>query len=199
MGDTFDIILSSLEDAGYRGQIDCKIMNACKYGNVPQNRERIYIVAFRDKEDYDRFMMPIPILLDSCIEDIFNFETKVDDKYYYVEGKYKGDIYKTLFSEMTDSRTVYQWRGYRVRKTRNGLIPTLTANMGGGGHNVPLIKTSFGLRKLTPMECFLAQGFSKSFKLPDGVSDSRLYKQAGNSVAVPVVNRIAENIVKALI
>ena len=64
--------------------------------------------------------------------------------------------------------------------------------------NVPLIKTPYGIRKLTPIECFYAQGYPKSYKLPTDMSDARLYKQAGNSVVVPVINRIAENIVKAL-
>lgn len=63
---------------------------------------------------------------------------------------------------------------------------------------MPLIKTSFGPRKLTPIECFYAQGYPKHFELPAEMSDTRLYKQAGNSVVVPVINRIAENIVKAL-
>jgi DNA (cytosine-5)-methyltransferase 1 len=70
--------------------------------------------------------------------------------------------------------------------------------MGEGGHNVPLIKTKYGIRKLTPIECFYAQGYPKKYKLPDDMSDAKLYKQAGNSVAVPVITRIAENIINAL-
>jgi hypothetical protein len=53
---------------------------------------------------------------------------------------------------------------------------------------------SKGIRKLTPKECFLLQGFPQSFKLPSDVSDSDLYHQAGNSVSVPVIERIAKNI-----
>ena len=66
------------------------------------------------------------------------------------------------------------------------------------GHNVPLIKTRFGIRKLTHIECFYAQGYTENYQLPTDMSDARLYKQAGNSVVVPVINRIAENIMKAL-
>ena len=69
--------------------------------------------------------------------------------------------------------------------------------MGSGGHNVPIIYTDNGVRKITPKECFNAQGFDKSFKLPS-MSDSRLYKQAGNSVSVSVISRIAKNIYLAL-
>lgn len=197
-GKTFKTITEKLEEAGYKDKIKCQVLNACEYGNIPQNRERIYIVAFKDKEDFDRFQMPMPMTLDKNIKDVFNFDTKVDDKYYYTEGKYKGNIYKLLTEEMDDDNTVYQWRRKYVRKNQSNLVPTLTANMGEGGHNVPLIKTKFGIRKLTPIECFYAQGYPKYYELPTNMSDARLYKQAGNSVVVPVINRIAENIMKAL-
>ncbi|WP_349393534.1 DNA cytosine methyltransferase, partial [Clostridium perfringens] len=78
------------------------------------------------------------------------------------------------------------------------LCPTLTANMGTGGHNVPLVFTKTGIRKLTPRECFNLQGFNDKFILPKDLSNTRLYKQAGNSVTVPVIKRIAQNINKAL-
>ena len=70
--------------------------------------------------------------------------------------------------------------------------------MGTGGHNVPIIKDKKGIRKLTPSECFRFQGFPKSFILPDKLSDSALYKQAGNSVSVPVIEAIAKKIVHAM-
>ena len=70
--------------------------------------------------------------------------------------------------------------------------------MGTGGHNVPLIKCKGGIRKLSPKECFNLQGFPKNFKLPAELSDTRLYKQAGNSVVVPVIKRIAINISDSL-
>lgn len=93
--------------------------------------------------------------------------------------------------------TIYQWRRKYVRENKSNVCPTLTANMGTGGHNVPLIKTEEGIRKLTPRECFNFQGYPRDFKLPK-MANSHLYKQAGNSVVVPVINRIAENILKAL-
>lgn len=78
-------------------------------------------------------------------------------------------------------------------------MPTLTASMGTGGNNVPIILTDSGeIRKLTPREVFNGQGYPSNFKLPEDLSDSQLYKQAGNSVVVPVIHRIAENIIKAL-
>ena len=73
----------------------------------------------------------------------------------------------------------------------------MTANMGTGGHNVPLIKTNRGIRKLTPRECFNFQGFPKTYKLPN-IANSHLYKQAGNSVSVSVIKKIAESILMAI-
>ena len=73
---------------------------------------------FRDKEDFDRFQMPMPTTLDKNIKDVLILIQKVDDKYYYTEGKYKGNIYKLLTEEMDDDNTVYQWRRKYVRKTK---------------------------------------------------------------------------------
>ena len=131
-GKTFRTIIECLENAGYKGKIKCQVMNACEYGNIPQNRERIYIVAFKNQEDYDKFDMPLPIELNKGIKKVFNFDTKVDSKYYYTEGKYKGNMYQLLTEGMDDDNTVYQWRRKYVRKNQSNLIPTLTANMGEG-------------------------------------------------------------------
>ena len=84
-----------------------------------------------------------------------------------------------------------------MRKNKSSVCPTLTANLGTGGHNVPLIFTKQGIRKLTPRECFNLQGFPSTFKLPD-LANCHLYKQAGNSVIVPLIKRIAENILVSL-
>jgi DNA (cytosine-5)-methyltransferase 1 len=69
--------------------------------------------------------------------------------------------------------------------------------MGSGGHNVPLIKVESGIRKLTPRECSKFQGFPKSFILPE-ISDSSLYHQFGNSVTVPLIERIGKSIIEAM-
>ena len=78
------------------------------------------------------------------------------------------------------------------------MCPTLTANMGTGGHNVPIILDNYGIRKLTPRECFNLQGFPKNFSLPESVGQSQLYKQAGNSVTVDLIKKIAVLIKKTL-
>lgn len=194
-GNTFRVILDALKKEGYKYR--CQIINSMEYGNIPQNRERIYIVAFREVSDYSKFTFPDPIPLKKNLTDIIDFQSKVDDKYYYTPNKYKGNIYELLVEAIDDPNTVYQWRRKYVRKNMSGVVPTLTANMGEGGHNVPIIKTDFGIRKMTPHECFNAQGFPKNYKLPKQ-ADSRLYKQAGNSVSVNVIQRIAYNIAEAI-
>lgn len=194
-GNTFRVIKEALQENGYL--VDPMVMNAMEYGNIPQNRERIYIVCFKDQKVYNSFHFPLPINLNKKLDDIIDFNNKVDDKYYYTDGKYKGEIYKKLVEAMDDDRAIYQWRRKYVRKNKSGVVPTLTANQGEGGHNVCLIKTPYGIRKMTPHECFNTQGFSKKFKLPSDMSDARLYKQAGNSVCVSVIERIAEEIANA--
>jgi len=106
-------------------------------------------------------------------------------------------LYSKLKDDVNSEDTVYQWRRRYVRANKKGVVPTLTANMGTGGHNVPIVKNGKGIRKLTPRECFLLQGFPESFKLPN-LADSKLYHQAGNSVTVSVVQRVAENMKKVL-
>ena len=194
-GNTFRVILEALKDAGYH--VRYAVLNAMEYGNIPQNRERIYIVGFKNKKVFEKFTFPEPIPLKKTIHDVIDFINPVDEKYLYTKGKYKGDIYDKLVVAMDDSNAVYQWRRKYVRKNMSGVVPTLTANQGEGGHNVCLVKTRQGIRKMTPKECFNTQGFPESFVLPN-IADGRLYKQAGNSVCVSVVKRIAEQILVAM-
>ncbi|EWM59642.1 DNA cytosine methyltransferase [Streptococcus thermophilus] len=194
-GNTFKVIREALTENNYF--IKWKVLNGKDYGNIPQNRERIYIVGFDNKETYDLFEFPEEIELTTSLRDIIDFGDKKDELYYYREGKQR--FFDELKLTMTSQDTVYQWRRQYVRENKNGVVPTLTANMGTGGHNVPLILTDSGeIRKLTPKETFNVQGYPKSFKIPENVSNGQLYKQAGNSVVVPVIKRIATNISKAL-
>src|SRR5699024_11189193 len=128
---------------------------------------------------------PKPIPLEKTLESVIDFNGMKDEKYYYTPEKNK--FYDKLEEGMTKSHTIYQWRRVYVRENKSSVCPTLTANMGTGGHNVPLIKSKTGIRKLTPKECFSLQGFPEEYKFPENMSNTRLYKQAGNSVVVPVI------------
>ncbi|WHI88718.1 DNA (cytosine-5-)-methyltransferase [Staphylococcus epidermidis] len=193
-GNTFKVIKEALVLNGY--SIKWKVLNAKDYGNIPQNRERIYIVGFKNKTAFEKFRFPNRIDLDFNLRDIIDFENKKDERYYYRKGKQP--FYDQLEENMDNENLIYQWRRKYVRANKSGVVPTLTANMGTGGHNVPLIKTKYGIRKLTPRETFNLQGFPKDYTLPKEMSNGQLYKQAGNSVVVTVIERIAKNIAKAL-
>ncbi len=184
-GKTYKIIRTTLEKLGY--YIKDAVLNAKDYSNIPQNRERIYIVGFNDYKAYFEFNFPPKIKLTIKAQDIL--EKKIDDYYYYNSKKIWEKIKEYPFKKFT----FYQWRRTYIRENKNGVCPTLTANMGTGGHNVPLILDNKGLRKLTPRECFRLQGFPDEFRLPENIAISHLYKQIGNSVVVPLVERIAKN------
>lgn len=189
-GKTFKIISDALEDLGY--YVKVKILNSAEYGNVPQNRERVYIVGFKSKKQLDAFDFPKPLKLTKKVSDLL--DKYVDKKYYYNDSA----LYPILKKEIIKKGVVYQWRRKYVRENKSGVCPTLTANMGMGGHNVPLIKDDKGIRKLTPRECARFQGFSNSYKLPKDLSDTKLYKQFGNSVTTTVIERVAKQVRKAL-
>ena len=189
-GQSIQIIIKELEKVGY--SVKFKVLNTCDYSCLPQNRERLYIVGFRDSKLLDDFKYPEPVNKRSSIRDFL--DVNVSEAYYYDKTK----IYADLKSKVISRDTFYQWRRKYVRENKNNLCPTLTANMGTGGHNVPLILDDNGIRKLTPRECFRLQGFPDDFVFPKGMARSKLYKQAGNSVSVPVVSKIASRMYNVL-
>lgn len=193
-GRTFQTIYSILrEKLDY--YVDYKILNSMTHANIPQNRERIFIVAFDPHQvpACDTFTFPEPIPLTCTIHDMLE-KGKMADKYYYSSDH----IYADKLSVVTDPDTVYQIRRVYIRENKNKVCPTLTANMGQGGHNVPIIRDAYGIRKLTPKECFAFQGYPvDTFILPP-LADSKLYMQAGNSVTVPLVERICRRIANIL-
>ncbi|HOR52798.1 MAG TPA: DNA cytosine methyltransferase [Candidatus Pacearchaeota archaeon] len=191
-GKTFKIIQETLELQKLGYHIKFKILNSMKHGNIPQNRERIFIVGFLDKSKTEAFNFPEEIPLTKNFRD---FTANEADKKYYYNDK---PLYERIKDDVNSEDTVYQWRRKYVRSNKKGVVPTLTANMGLGGHNVPIIKDHKGIRKLTPKECILLQGFPKDFKLPE-LADSKLYHQVGNSVTVTVIERIATEMKRVLL
>ena len=188
-GNTFKVIKETLEKIGYH--IKFKVLSSMEYGNIPQNRERIFIVGFLDKGKAEAFEFPNKIPLTKNFREFTS--DAAEDKYYYNDKP----LFERIKNDVNSENVVYQWRRKYVRANQKGVVPTLTANMGLGGHNVPIIKNHKGIRKLTPKECFMLQGFPKTFKLP-ALADNKLYHQAGNSVVVPVIERIAEQMRKVL-
>ena len=192
------------------------VLNSADYGNVPQTRERIYIVGFKGeghistglnqnprdtlqpiegliKTKSHKFLIPEKIERTVKVRDIISTEAfdELVGTLVYDSGHH---YYEKMNEEITDPDTVYQWRRHYVRENKNQLCPTLTANMGTGGHNVPIILDRGRIRRLTPDECLAFQGFNKDFAFPEDMAMSHRFKQAGNSVVVPVVARIAREI-----
>lgn len=191
-GKTFKLIKKEITERGY--SFYEKILNTKDYGNIPHNRERIFIIALDRYALGDlSFNFPKGEKLSKNVTDML--ETgNIEEKYYYRKDKY---MFPLLKEAMQRTDTVYQFRRQYVRENKSNVCPALTANMGTGGHNVPLVKTPQGIRKLTPRECFRFQGFPDSFRLPD-IANSHLYKQAGNSVSVPVITKLATELAEVL-
>ena len=189
-GQVFHEMLTLLQNANY--DVHCKVLNTMTHGNLPQTRDRVYIVGFQ-KKLFINFDFPRPINLTKTIHDIL-LKNKQNDSFYYD----RFSIHKILKKEIVNKNTLYQWRRNYVRENKSKVCPTLTANTGTGGHNVPLLLDNHGIRKLTPRECARFQGFPDSFILPNSISNCHLYKQIGNSVSIPVIERIAKNMKDAI-
>ena len=204
-GRTFQKVLNIIEENGYSIFFD--VLNTCDYTPIPQNRERTFLICFRDEAGWEfskkknlmsrkfsSLFPPKKIKSNKPIQDYL--ETgDLDEKFFYRQDKY---MYPLLRKTMKSQETLYQWRRQYVRENKNNKCPTLTANMGTGGHNVPLVVTDEGFRKLTPRECFNFQGFPKSYKFPSELANSHLYKQAGNAVTVALIKKLAQAILQAI-
>lgn len=188
-GNTYKTIENKLIYLGYH--IKTAILDTSKITKIPQHRERIYIVGFRDEEMYKKFNFNFEEKEKSKISEFL--EDNIDEKYYYSDRfKVYEEVEKSVTKNISEN-VLYQYRRFYVRENKSNCCPTLTANMGGGGHNVPLLKDDKGIRKLTPRECFNLQGFPPNYQLPN-ICDSALYKLAGNAVSVPVVELIVNKL-----
>ena len=193
-GKTFAVIKATLEELGY--VVYHKVMNSMEYANVPQNRERIFIVCFDPNQvkNHHQFSFPERTELTHTIHDCIDPE--INDKALFYGAKFIH--YEELKRDMVSMDTIYQWRRQYVRENKSNVCPTLTANMGTGGHNVPLILTKYGIRKLSPKECINFQGYPKEYQFPTSLANSAKYKQAGNSVVVPLITKVCQNIISII-
>jgi DNA (cytosine-5)-methyltransferase 1 len=192
-GKTIKFMVEQLEDQGYR-VLKPTMLNSMTHANIPQNRERVFIVGLRDNVEKVTFEFPEEVKLTATLRGKLQ-RGRVDQKYYYDE---RFDCFAEIKKVVVSEETAYQWRRVYVRENKSNVCPALTANMGAGGHNVPLIKVKDGIRKLTPQECANLQGFPKEFKFPEEMADAHRYHQLGNSVTVPLIERIAKSLVEQL-
>lgn len=200
-GRTFAVIKETFGKLGYK--VFSKVLNSKDFG-VPQNRERVYIVAFRNDIAPEEFAFPDPTDDTKRLRDITE-EEPVPSK-YYISEKY--------WAFLKDHRARHEARGngfgYEIREP-DGIAGAVVCGGMGTERNLIIDKRQTelipsahvkgelnkeGIRKLTPREWARLQGFPDTFKLE--LADTRLYKQLGNSVTVNVIEAVAKEIKKAL-
>jgi DNA (cytosine-5)-methyltransferase 1 len=176
----------ALQKAGYwfRDSNACEL-DTFKLTALPQQRVRLFMVALSGEYFKNgRFDFPnTPNNDPKNLSDYVDFDADVSDEYYLPHENRYMDM---LMKHVNDNRSIYQLRKYFVRTKLPGVCPTLTANMGLGGHNVPFVVGKKGLRKLTEYECLWLQGFPRNFLFPRTVPKWKQYHQVGNSVSVPL-------------
>lgn len=189
-GNTFRVIEKTLKKLGYT--VTSRVIDAKHY--VPQHRERIFIVGF-DKSEFSNginFSFPETPKTEPKMKDIL--QTRVDSKYTLSDK-----LWSYLQSYAQKHREKGNGFGFGLIH-KEGISRTLSARYYKDGSEV-LIPQSKGKnpRRLTPEECKRLMGFPSDYKIKNiGVSDTQLYKQFGNSVAVPVVRAVAAQMIQAM-
>lgn len=183
-GRTYQVISDTLTSLGYQHR--AKVIDAAMF--VPQHRERIYVVGFRDKVDYERFEFPSIRDRAPRLADIL--DDRVPEKYTLTEHLW---TYLQTYAERHRARG--NGFGYGLADLQ-GISRTLSARYFKDGSEILIPQEGAGPRRLTPRECARLMGFPERFQIP--VSDTSAYKQFGNSVVVPVIESIAREIVRAM-
>ena len=181
-GKTFQTIISILNELGYQ-TIETTVLNAKNFG-LPQNRERIFIVAYRN---FFNFQFPAPPLIETKVGDIL--DRKVPDK-YTISDK----MWKSAKIRKDRNREKGNGFGFSLFSKDSKYTSTISARYYKDGAEIWIDQGKKNPRKITPNEARKLQGFPENFKIP--VSDVQAYKQFGNAVPVPVIRAIAKKMVK---
>lgn len=187
-GRTFAVIKDTLEELNYK--VYFNLFKAREFG-VPQNRERIYIVGFDKTQvpNYESFQFPKPLNIPTSVGSIL--EKEVDDKYTISDKLWTGHQ-----TRKKNNKANGKGFGYTLFNEQSEYTNTLSARYYKDGSEILIEQKGKNPRKLTPREAARLQGFPEEFVIP--VSDTQAYKEFGNSVAVPVIHAIAEEILKVL-
>ncbi len=187
-GKTFKTILNTLKNLDY--EVYYSLFKAKDFG-VPQNRERIYIVGFHKKlvPNYSSFKFPVATHIETKVGDIL--EKNVNSKYTISDNLWNGHQRRKI-----EHKEKGNGFGYSLFNEDSPYTNTISARYYKDGSEILIEQKGKNPRKLTPREAARLQGFPENFIIP--VSDTQSYKQFGNSVAVPVINAIAIEILKVL-
>ncbi len=192
-GRTFNRITQEIQSAGYwfMPHQNTAVLNTRVHTDIPQNRERLYIVAMSwDHFDTNTFNFPEPEENTRDYKEFLDLDKKPDDWFYDSHSRYLKKFEEEIAAG--DPGSVYMLRRSYVRENKSNSVPALLANMGDGGHNQPVIQDRWGIRKLTPIECLRLQGFpDDEFVFPEALSRVQQYRQIGNAVTVPLVQKLA--------
>lgn len=186
-GRWLDKIIYEIQRAGYWfDRSNCRILKTDEISGVPQGRRRLFMVATsRDAFDSNDYIYPESKVALRPLDEFIDRSKKAEQKHYLQPDK---RIYKIIDAGMNqnDVTGICQFRRSYV-KLFPLKCPTLTANMGKGGGNVPHIRDRWGIRRLTVDECVRLQGFD-NFVFPPKISDSQRYKQIGNATSPLIVD-----------
>ena len=190
-GEWFARVISEVQFAGYWFSRDnCCLLNTAEISRIPHRRERLFMSALSvDVFDCNDFNFPEKDCKLLDLKKLINRSKKSEDQDYLPKDN---RFHKIIAEKMKEGKrdSIYHLRRYYAREY-SGECPTLTANMGGGGHNVPFIRDRWGIRRLTVSECANLQGFD-DYIFPDSVPQKERYRQIGNAVSVPVVARLGK-------
>ena len=193
-GKWFDRLVTEIRRFGYLLN-RTNVISLCPYRDLgqPQSRERIFMFAVDSSHfDWNPFRKLSYAPSSTNIESFISWEAEVPDSYYLKPSNQYHAKLNNFFDETT-ANIVVQWRIDKARPQPYGRVPTLTANMGSGGHNIPFIRTSNGIRKLTLDEVARLQGFSVEFFRSLDKKNS-IYRMIGNAVHVDVAEVVAQNV-----
>ena len=203
-GSWFDEIRRALRRSGYWFRAEsCWTVNVKDETDLPQDRERLFMVAAsRHHFSYNPFCPPPSNGLGDgsprSIQDFIDRDRPgTADAYLSPDNRY----YKMISSKIATGESeenLYQLRRSYVREKRGGLCPTLTPNMGGGGHNVPFVKDSWGIRKLSVDEVARLQGFGTGESLFPDIPVAEQYRLLGNAVCVELAHLMGSKCVDIL-
>ena len=193
-GKTFDRIKKELIKCGYK--VYASELNASDYG-VPQQRKRLYIVAFRKDLGVKNFRFPKPVALQKYVKDILGPEESIDEKKYVYDLSFVCKGNPDYFSNSPVKLGIIGKGGQGERVySINGTAITVTAKSGGKFRNTGGYYINGKLRRLTVKECARLMGFPDSFQL--NCSETQAYKLLGNSVVVDVIEYILISMAEAL-